>query len=81
MREGVERLRGRGLIEPGASVAPLALSASGLAVQERLLEARRRSLTTLVADWESEAPELDAMIERLADELCRAEQMASAAPS
>jgi EmrB/QacA subfamily drug resistance transporter len=71
----VERLRGRGLAEPGPAM-PARLTEAGLAVRRRLLAARQRSLTTLVADWESEAPELDEMIERLSAELSDSEDEA-----
>jgi hypothetical protein len=56
------------------------LTEAGLAVRGRLLGARERCLTTLVADWESEAPELDAMIARLSGELSQNDQPAVAAP-
>ncbi|HEY0317721.1 MAG TPA: MDR family MFS transporter [Solirubrobacterales bacterium] len=64
--EGLERLRGRGLVE---AVEPSRLTPEGAAIRSRLLEARRRSLTELVADWEPEAPEVDSMIARLSEEL------------
>jgi len=79
LAEGVERLRELGMVEP-APEAAARLTGAGLAVREQLLAARQRSLTTLVADWESEAPELDAMIARLSGELSRADQPAPAAP-
>jgi EmrB/QacA subfamily drug resistance transporter len=69
LREGFERLRGRGLIEAGE--APYRLTPEGAAIRRRLLEARQRSLTELVADWEPESPEVDAMIVRLSEELAR----------
>jgi EmrB/QacA subfamily drug resistance transporter len=69
LREGFERLRGRGLIEPREP--PSRLTPEGNAIRARLLEARQRSLTELVADWEPEAPEVDAMIVRLSEELAR----------
>jgi EmrB/QacA subfamily drug resistance transporter len=69
LREGFERLRGRGLIEAGG--APYGLTPEGAAIRGRLLEARQRSLTELVADWEPESPEVDAMIARLSEELAR----------
>jgi EmrB/QacA subfamily drug resistance transporter len=71
LAEAVERLRGRGMAEPSLD-PPARLTEAGLAVRERLLAARQRSLTSLVADWESEAPELDAMIARLSGELANA---------
>jgi EmrB/QacA subfamily drug resistance transporter len=73
LREGMERLRGRGLIEGAAAPAPL--TAAGLAMRGRLLAARERSLASLVADWESEAPELDAVIARLSEELCHSDDL------
>jgi EmrB/QacA subfamily drug resistance transporter len=79
LSEGVERLRGRGMAEPSAEAAAR-LTEAGLAVRDQLLAARQRSLTSLVADWESEAPELDAMIARLSGELGQADQPATAAP-
>jgi EmrB/QacA subfamily drug resistance transporter len=66
----VERLRGRGMAEPSPD-PPARLTEAGLSVRERLLAARRRCLAGLVADWESEAPELDAMIARLSGELAK----------
>jgi len=69
LREGFERLRGRGLIEAGGG--PDRLKPAGAAIRRRLLEARQRSLTELVADWEPESPEVDAMIARLSEELAR----------
>jgi len=77
LRRGMAGLRGRGLVE--GSEMPAALTGSGLAIRQRLLAARERGLTSLVADWESEAPELDAMIARLSEELCRAEKAPSEA--
>jgi EmrB/QacA subfamily drug resistance transporter len=63
----VEQLRGRGLVEPGAE--PIRLTDSGLEVRGRLLDARRTCLEALVADWESEDPEVDALVAKLAEEL------------
>lgn len=77
LRRGIEGLRGRGLIEGGEAPAPL--TDTGLAIRRRLLAARERGLTSLVADWESEAPELDAMIARLSEELSQAEKAPSRA--
>jgi EmrB/QacA subfamily drug resistance transporter len=70
LAEAVERLRGRGMAEPSLD-PPARLTDAGLAVRQRLLTAREHCLTTLVADWESEAPELDAMIARLSGELAK----------
>jgi hypothetical protein len=39
-----------------------------------------RPLRKTIEDWESEAPELDAMIARLSGELSRGDQPAAAAP-
>jgi hypothetical protein len=50
------------------------LTDAGAALRERLLAARRRRLTALVADWEPEGPEIDAMIARLSEELERARE-------
>lgn len=72
LRRGMAGLRGRGLVEGNEMPAPL--TGSGLAIRQRLLAARERGLTSLVADWESEAPELDAMIARLSEELCHTEK-------
>jgi len=80
LAEAIERLRERGMIEKRED-GPAWLTAPGLAVRERLLEARQRSLTTLVADWDSESPELDAMIARLSEELSQAERPAAGAGS
>ncbi|HEX3735695.1 MAG TPA: MDR family MFS transporter [Solirubrobacterales bacterium] len=77
LAEGLERLRGRGMVEPGTDV-PARLTGAGESVRERLVAARQRSLTTLVSDWEPEAPEVDAMIERLCEELRQAEVPAGA---
>jgi hypothetical protein len=69
LRQGFERLQGRGLIEPGPP--PHALTPEGAAIRGRLVEARHRGLTELVADWEPEEPELDAIIVQLSDELAQ----------
>ncbi|HEX4668439.1 MAG TPA: MDR family MFS transporter [Solirubrobacterales bacterium] len=74
----IERLRGRGIVD-SAPAAPARLTAAGTAVRERLLAARQRSLNTLVADWEPESPAVDAMIERLCEELSQAEPQARGA--
>jgi EmrB/QacA subfamily drug resistance transporter len=70
LAEAVERLRRRGMVEGGA---PVQLTGAGLAVRAQLLSARQRNLNALVADWEPESPELDAMIERLCEELSQCE--------
>lgn len=80
LRDGLEALRERGLLGPAAAAGePLPLTAEGLAVRERLQEARMRRLNALVADWEPQDPELDRVIEQLARELGRAEPEAEAA--
>jgi len=42
-------------------------------VRARLVDARQEELAALVADWDPESPEVDAMIARLASELARGE--------
>jgi EmrB/QacA subfamily drug resistance transporter len=74
----IERLRERTMVE-GAAGSPARLTAAGERVRERLVAARQRSLTSLVADWEPEAPEVDAMIKRLCEELRRAEKSVATA--
>jgi hypothetical protein len=73
LRDGMERLRGRDLVE--TTEAPASLTASGIAIRARLLAARERSLAGLVADWEPEGPELDAVIARLSEELCHSDEV------
>ena len=63
------RLRERGLVEPEG----LRLTATGRDVRARLVDARQEELAALVADWDPESPEVDAMIARLASELARGE--------
>ena len=60
------RLLTRGLVDRNGE---LQLTETGADLRNQLIEARCRRLTALVADWEPEAPEVDAMIERLAEEL------------
>ena len=62
-----DQLRRRGLLEAGG----LVLTETGRDVCARLVRARRERLTELVSDWDSESPEVDAMIERLSRELGR----------
>jgi hypothetical protein len=50
---------------------PARLTASGQAIRRDLVDARRRSLEYLVADWHPEDRELDAMIARLSEELAQ----------
>jgi len=66
LREGLVRLRARDLVGSGG---PAALTPAGTEIRRRLLEARQHCLTALVADWGSEAPEVDALIARLSEEL------------
>jgi EmrB/QacA subfamily drug resistance transporter len=71
LRAGVERLRERGLLARSPNADPAPLSDAGQRVRAQLLAARCSSLESLVADWQPESPEVDAMIERLAEELGR----------
>jgi hypothetical protein len=66
LAEGAVRLQERGLVDGDGE---LQLTASGADLRNRLMEARCRRLSSLVADWEPESPEVDAMIARLAEEL------------
>ena len=66
LAEGAARLLSRGLVDRNGE---LQLTETGADLRNQLIEARCRRLTALVADWEPEAPEVDAMIERLAEEL------------
>jgi EmrB/QacA subfamily drug resistance transporter len=68
LESALGRLPERGLIETAGN-RPAELTIEGLETRRRLLSAREARLRTLVADWESESPELDAVIERLAGEL------------
>ncbi len=68
LETALDRLAERGLVE-ATNDRPAVLTLEGLETRRRLLSAREARLRTLVADWESESPELDAVIERLADEL------------
>ena len=68
LAEGALRLRERGLVDGGDG---LQLTDAGTGLRERLVAARQRRLASLVADWEPEAPEVDAMIARLSEELER----------
>ncbi len=69
---GLERLEERGFVVPSHDGA-LQLTETGSSIRNQLLAARVRRLNALVADWESEAPEVDAMIAELSDELRRSE--------
>ena len=68
LAEGALRLRERGMVDGGEG---LQLTDAGTGLRERLVAARQRRLASLVADWEPEAPEVDAMIARLSEELER----------
>jgi EmrB/QacA subfamily drug resistance transporter len=65
LREAVDDLRGRGLLEGDDR----SLTAAGVAARDRIQVARCEGLESLVADWQPESPELDAAIARLAEEL------------
>jgi EmrB/QacA subfamily drug resistance transporter len=69
LAEALMRLRTRTLLDGDDG---LRLTAGGTELRDRLHEARCRRLSALVADWEPETPEVDAMITRLAEELERA---------
>jgi EmrB/QacA subfamily drug resistance transporter len=73
LESALGRLAERGLIE-AADDRPAELTLEGMETRQRLLSAREARLRTLVADWESESPELDAVVERLAGELEREEE-------
>jgi EmrB/QacA subfamily drug resistance transporter len=66
LAEGAAGLLSRGLVHRNGE---LQLTEAGADLRNQLLEARGRRLTSLVADWEPETPEVDEMIERLAEEL------------
>jgi hypothetical protein len=66
LAKGAARLLTRGLVDRNGE---LQLTETGAHLRNQLLEARCRRLTSLVADWEPETPEVDAMIGRLAEEL------------
>jgi EmrB/QacA subfamily drug resistance transporter len=74
------RLEERGLVIP-ADGSVLQLTETGAAVRTELLAARERRLHGLVADWQPESPELDAVIEQLSEELRRNEAPPAGAPS
>ena len=69
---GLARLEQRGLARP-IDDSSLQLTESGAAVRNDLLVARERRLHELVADWQPESPELDAVIAQLSEELRRSE--------
>jgi EmrB/QacA subfamily drug resistance transporter len=62
---GAQALRERGLLAADGDPRAMKLTAAGAAVQSRVADARCEALRSLVADWEPESPEVDAMIERL----------------
>jgi EmrB/QacA subfamily drug resistance transporter len=68
----VADLRRRGLLEPGEGRR---LTATGETARDRVQTARCEGLESLVADWQPESPELDAVIARLAEELGRTEEL------
>lgn len=72
---GMDDLREAGLVGDSAEAQ---LTSEGLAVRKRLMTARQLNLTALVADWEPEDPDLDAIIERLAAELEHGEPLVAA---
>jgi EmrB/QacA subfamily drug resistance transporter len=68
LTEALIRLRERSLVNGENG---LRLTGSGAALRAQLHQARCRRLESLVADWQPETPEVDAMIARLAEELGR----------
>jgi hypothetical protein len=60
----------------GDGPAPL-LTEPGLVAHDRIVAERQRCLGTLVADWECGEPEVDAMIERLSEELGRLQPLST----
>jgi hypothetical protein len=77
---GLARLEERGLVRP-ADGSALQLTETGAAVRTELLAARERRLHGLVADWQPESPELDAVIAQLSEELRRNDAPPAGAPS
>jgi EmrB/QacA subfamily drug resistance transporter len=73
---GLEGLAERGLV--AHAPAPARLTESGVDVWRQLLTARERRLRSLVADWEPEDANVDAMIARLCDELARHDEPVAA---
>jgi EmrB/QacA subfamily drug resistance transporter len=76
LRAGAEGLRERGLVAGGDGPS-LLLTEPGLLVHDRIVAERHRCLGTLVADWECGEPEVDAMIERLSEELGRLQPLST----
>jgi EmrB/QacA subfamily drug resistance transporter len=72
LREAVTDLRRRGLVDGGDDRI---LTAPGLSVRDRVQAARCEGLESLIADWQSESPELDAAIARLSEELGRSQSL------
>jgi EmrB/QacA subfamily drug resistance transporter len=68
-------LRRRGLVEAGEDAR---LTAAGLTARDRVHRARCEGLHSLVADWQHESPDLDAVVERLAEELGHTNRLAPA---
>ncbi|MBS1878647.1 MAG: MFS transporter [Actinobacteria bacterium] len=66
LNAALAELRRRGLVEPGEECR---LTTAGTAARGRVHAARCEGLESLVADWQPESPELDAVIARLAEEL------------
>jgi EmrB/QacA subfamily drug resistance transporter len=79
LAKAVTQLGGRRLVD--SSAPPARLTASGQAIRRELIDARRRSLEYLVADWQPEDPELDATIARLAEELAQPSRLEAGAPA
>jgi hypothetical protein len=71
-RAAEEPILPRGLVT-AADDGSLRLTDTGGAIRKQLLAARRRRLDALVADWEPESAEVDAMIAELSEELRRRE--------
>ncbi len=65
---GLAGLEERGLVTP-ADTGTLLLTETGVAARGQLMAAREHRLKGLVADWEPESPEVDAMIAQLSEEL------------
>jgi EmrB/QacA subfamily drug resistance transporter len=79
LAKALAQLSDRGLVD--SPDPPARLTASGQAIRSELIDARRRSLEYLVADWQPEDPELDATIARLAEELGHRSELAPAPPA
>ena len=67
----LEALCERGIVEKDVS-ANLRLTAQGIVMRERLLEARRKGLAEMMARWEPDKhPDVLAMLNRMVDTLVR----------